>query len=733
MAETELQRLAESGDLDAFETKCIELLETGQLGLTAVAGPLGYISKSGQSARAGQIANMVLENADATQEPLAALRLARVSLEADPNNPALRERVANLFVKAHADRPGVDGVVEGSGLRSGRPIRAAIRFLDTCLSLKVGSTLLARSDNHAAEVTDVDLVAGMVSLKRPGRGATMPLIELIREYDLVPPDDFRVMRQLWPDRLGEMISKDPVGVVVGLIRAHGEQIDSDTLKGELVPRYLPEKEWTKWWNNARTLMKRSPHIILEGRSPVIMKYTEAGQSLEEEAWLKFTSKKDPLDWLDVLEDYLREKAKWKEPPSIELLARMEKYLLEYAHQVVAKRPAESLACGLLIDRAVCGSEGSRAGRQVALELLKNARDAAALIAKLEGNVFWEPALQLLEIARPEDARDVFVSLIPRAPAAMLENVVGSALRLGAAEAVQEYIDAALREPLRHAEILHWLWRGTDHASSIRTPAAHELLTLIVDTLSGLGRTIQADNEVTKNFRARMKSALGTRDFAAVRGCFQKMDASRAIVVRAQLERLEGLGDNTQDALLSAMREAHPHLWVRAAEPKIVTWEDTSVVYTSASGLRKRTDERDHLVNVEMRDNARRIGEAAALGDLSENSEYKFALEERDLLRARLAQINNELSIARILDASEVSTSRVDIGTRITLRDCTTGETRMMTILGPFDANLEAGIYNYKAPVCQKVLGRRVGERVTIAIAGQDAEYEITEIANGLIG
>lgn len=733
MAETELQRLAESGDLDAFETRCIELLEVGQLGFTAVAGPLGHLAKSGQTARAAQIAKMILENADAAQEPMAALRVARVSLEADPNNPALRERVADLFAKAHCEREGIAGVIEASGIRSGRPIRAALRYLDTCIALRPGNTLLARSDNHAAEVTDVDLAGGMISLKRPGRGATMPLVELVREYDLVPPDDFRVMRQLWPDKLGEMISKDPVGVVIGLIHAHGEQIDSDTLKSELVPRYLPEKEWTKWWNNARTLMKRSPNIILEGRSPVIMKYTAAGQSLEEETWLKFSSKKDPLDWLESLEDYLREKAKWKEPPSIDLLGRMEQFLLDYAHKVVAKRPAESLACGLLIERAAQTPEGAPKGRQVAMELLKNARDAAGLIAKLEGNVFWEPALKLLEDARPEDAREIFVALVPRSPAAMLETVVGSAIRLGGADGVQQHIDNAIREPLRHSEILHWLWRGTDHGETVKTPAAHDLLTLIIDTLSGLGRTIQADNDVTKHFRARMKSALGSRDFAAVRTCFQKMDASRAIIVRAQLERLEGLGDNTQDALVGAMRTAHPHLWVRAATPKIATWEDASIVYTSASGLRKRTDERDHLVNVEMRDNARRIGEAAALGDLSENSEYKFALEERDLLRARLAQINAELSIARVLDAAEVITERADIGTRVTLRNVQSGDIRTMTILGPFDANLDVGIYNYKAPVCQKVLGKRIGERATIAIAGEDAEYEITEIANGLAG
>src|SRR6185295_11961836 len=92
--------------------------------------------------------------------------------------------------------------------------------------------------------------------------------------------------------------------------------------------------------------------------------------------------------------------------------------------------------------------------------------------------------------------------------------------------------------------------------------------------------------------------------------------------------------------------------------KIEPWLDESVIFGTQPGMNKREEELNFLVNVKMKENAKAIGDAAAHGDLSENSEYKFALEERDLLRARVAGIQNELNLARLLTPDDVTTDAV---------------------------------------------------------------------------
>src|SRR5262249_38425094 len=117
---------------------------------------------------------------------------------------------------------------------------------------------------------------------------------------------------------------------------------------------------------------------------------------------------------------------------------------------------------------------------------------------------------------------------------------------------------------------------------------------------------------------------------------------------------------------------------------------------------------------------------------SENSEYKFALEERDMLRARLALINTELSVAQTIEPAEVPTDHIGVGSKATVKNLETGVVQSLTFLGPFEGDLERGIYNYKAPVTQKLMGLHVGENARVALDGHERAWEVLEITNGLL-
>jgi transcription elongation factor GreA len=132
----------------------------------------------------------------------------------------------------------------------------------------------------------------------------------------------------------------------------------------------------------------------------------------------------------------------------------------------------------------------------------------------------------------------------------------------------------------------------------------------------------------------------------------------------------------------------------------------------------------------MRDTARAIGAAAEKGDLSENSEYKFALEERDLLRARLAGMNAEMAIAKVIAPDDVPTDRIGVGTRAVFRRVEDGERYEMTFVGPWDTGA-AGTLNYKAPLAQTLMGKRIGEQFDFEHGDASGRYELVELHNAL--
>ncbi len=730
MPSSQLLDLAKTGNLDRFESLCLESLSNGSLRLAELVAPFAQLELLPQAHfnRVGTLGQMVLETVDSASDPRAALAIARVALLGSPDNAELRKRAAALFRQAAGDNPNCDAILESSGLLSGRPPRAAMRVLDMGLSAAPGSVFISRSEDVVIEITSLALDQGLVTFRREGRTQTAPLADVARNYDPIDADDFRVLRQIHPQRLSELVQNDPVRLVIGMIRAHGEALDAEILRDELVPAVIAQKDWSAWWTRTRALLKKDPHVVVEGRSPMLLRYTSAATSLEDATWTALQAKKDPHDWLKLISGYLREKLQAKETPERTFLENCHRYIVDYVKKIGAKRPAEALACTLVLEKVDSESGLSLAeSKALAAQTLRESAEPARLIAGLEDDSLWDLALDVLPVARPHDASQACVALIPLASAGLLDRLVEIALQGGHHEQVQKHIDASLASPVQNSEILYWLWKGPTSASGLKLPTTAELFVKLLDTLSALGRTYNPPPELIKRFRARMKAAFGLRDFAQVKASMQAVGAGRAITFRQQLDRLDGLGDNTRSRMLDLLRELYPELWVIAPRKQVAPWDDANTVWTTKAGLDRKTAERDQLINVTMRENARRIGEAAALGDLSENSEYKFALEERDLLRARLAKMNEDLALARVIEPLDVQTEFVGIGTRVTLRRVDNGQERTITFLGPFDADVDCGIYNYRAPMSLKVMGLQVGQRATLQLDGQEAEFEVLAV------
>jgi len=731
MVENELLELVKAGRYDDFELRCLEMLEEGRLELRCLVRPFDELERAGQTARLLTLGQMVLEAIPPESDPPAALSLYRLMLVAAPQDERLRDGTVTLYRQVHGGAPGFELILEASGLAGGRPVRTALGLLDLCLNLQAGDPLICRSDGRVVEVVEIDRLKWLFTLRREGRLVTLPATEVGRDYERIAADDFRVLRQLRPERIAALIESDPVAVVIGLLRTHGQQIDADELKHELVPRFIAAQQWARWWTRTRGLLKRCQNVAVEGRAPVILRYVAQGRCLEDEIWAVLEDQKDPLQWLDTLEGYLREKAAHKEAADPALLRRFEERVQQEIAAVRRRRPAEALTCALVLRRLEArGLQTSEAVRTLPETLLAEAEQPGVLLREVGHDALRELGLQALQAARPSDWPAHALSWLPTATASLLDKLVPAACEAGCGAEVQSFVDAGLADPLRHPELLYWLWKGPSQVVGLRLPARAELFRLILDTLSELGRTLTAADEVKRAFRQRMKAALALHDYEGVRQCLAQTSEEAAVTIRQQLQRLEGLGPNAPARMLDLLRDVHPRLWV--VQPKqVAPWEERETIWCTSEGLRRRTAERDEIVNVRMPENARRIGEAAAHGDLSENSEYKFALEERDLLRARVAKINDELSRARTISKHDVPSDHVGIGSRVTLRAVADGSRRTMTFLGPFETDIERGIYSYLAPVSQKLLGARVGDHVTITTDGRDVEFEVVAIDNAL--
>ncbi len=659
-----------------------------------------------------------------------ALRLGRGLLLRLPDGEQLREEILALYEETHTDHPQLDTWIDRSGLKSGKSVRRALRFLDVGLRLAEGTYLIHSTEDEAARVVEAEIDEDEITIKKARRTQTLTLAEVVGDYEIADENDFLVMQQLHPERIGELIEKDPIALVTGILSGHRREIDRDELKLMLVPAYMPPKKWSDWWGRIRTGVKKSVNLRLEGRSPMFLIYDPVGQTLEQETWTAIAAATTPRQWLDVLEGYLRDGKLRKQEPDAAFLDRVQAGLVDRMERFRKHRePAAAFATALVIERlAADGLPIATDAHGTALEMLRSAEKPIEMVAGVPDARLWSLGVACVEQAFPEDWPDLFAELTLFAPAGQC-NVLAKRVEVaGQGDRLVAIVDRAVAEPGRFTDAMMWVWNAPAVSVELPIPPAMEMLASIL-SLVGPARLSEgrAVGQSVNKMRGRVRAGLGAKGYAAFKKCIEGIDLALAQTIRRLLERAEGLGPSGQGEMLNILTRAFPALYVKVEVP---VWEDPNTLYFSRQGLRKREEELDELVNVKMRENAKAIGEAASHGDLSENSEYKFALEERDLLRARVAQINSELAIAKLIEPDEIPTDHVSIGQRVSLHPAGGGEPRVLRIMGAGDSDITASVYSYKTPLAQQMMGARIGKTVRLAFDGNDeVEYEVAEIVN----
>ena len=124
---------------------------------------------------------------------------------------------------------------------------------------------------------------------------------------------------------------------------------------------------------------------------------------------------------------------------------------------------------------------------------------------------------------------------------------------------------------------------------------------------------------------------------------------------------------------------------------------------------------------------REIKTAVAQGDLSENAEYKAALERQHYVRARISALRERLSELGTLNFDRVPRDKVGLGSTIVLLDMDTDKEVTYELVIPEVADSEAGLISIASPIARGLLGRKEGEQVTIPIPSGRKRFEIVEL------
>jgi transcription elongation factor GreA len=135
--------------------------------------------------------------------------------------------------------------------------------------------------------------------------------------------------------------------------------------------------------------------------------------------------------------------------------------------------------------------------------------------------------------------------------------------------------------------------------------------------------------------------------------------------------------------------------------------------------RRQQEERPRIIQA--------IAEARSHGDLSENAEYHAAKESQSLNEGRIAELEDKISRADVIDVSKLSGNTIKFGATVTLIDEDTESEKRYQIVGDSEADVKAGKVSISSPISRALIGKKVGDAVEVNTPGGGKSYEIVKI------
>jgi transcription elongation factor GreA len=154
----------------------------------------------------------------------------------------------------------------------------------------------------------------------------------------------------------------------------------------------------------------------------------------------------------------------------------------------------------------------------------------------------------------------------------------------------------------------------------------------------------------------------------------------------------------------------------------------NIQYVTKEGLDKLRAELDQLESIERPKITQQIAEARDKGDLSENAEYDAAKEAQGLLEMRISKLKDQVANARVIDPSQLDSSKVSILSSVKIKNIANGVEMSYTLVPETEADLSKAKISVNTPIAKGLLGKKVGEIADITLPnGTQMQFEVLDI------
>ena len=525
-----------------------------------------------------------------------------------------------------------------------------------------------------------------------------------------------VRKETEPKKIAELIEENPVQLVVEALQAYEGNATSAIDLEITLTQVIGEEKFKKWWAAARKAISKDPRLSVPAKKTELFVLRDVPVSAQDEIVEQFGGTRSARRRIALAEDLLE--AADKKSPKAELNA----ILTSLAEAV--KDSNQLTASERLYGAAVRDDLAKLLGEATAYEpsqasLIGNVRDLTGIAEKIPVH-FQRRFLELVKGTYPIEHRDLGFTLLKSSQGKFTTECINFLVENGHSEELAATLKRWQTEQNLRAPVLLWI---------VKNRHSKKFAKLLNDLITP--RLLHAiffaiDYEALQAASAR-RIPLGdilSEDTDLIAELLSTADPETARDLANTLMLNQGFEELTKKSLLARFIKIFPgiqSLVAADAESK-----EEQLIVSRESFERKRT-EYEAIVSKKIPENSKAIATAREHGDLKENSEYKMAKQDQQVLMAQKGQLEKELGRARINDFKEASIDQVSVGTVVDVRNLTGGKTSRYTLLGAWDSNPDKNVISYKTPLGLALLGKKPGDQVKVKIGGTEESYEIVSL------
>ncbi len=631
---------------------------------------------------------------------------------------ALAEKAISILEETYGNDPEYQERMRLIGLKPLGDFQGAVSNYDLLAHMAVGKCVFHTGGWGTGEIVELSLIREQLGVEFEYVAGRKHITFRNAFKCLIPLEDshFLARRFVDPDTLEEEAKKDAIAVIKILLRDLGP-LSAAEIKDELCELVIPEKDWTKWWQNARVKLKKDTLIEVPSslKEPFVLRKTEV--SHEEQLQKEMLSLSDISEVIQTFYNYVRDF------PNILRNSGIKKSINEKLTGLLHSpdlKPYQELQIYIFMESL---PDKNPDNEKSVKELVVLSKDIEALINNVEIIAFKKRALVALREYR-EDWQERFLSLLTKISQSQLRDYLIKELNNGAArELLKDKLKELLVNPLRAPELFVWYFQKllvdpeenlpfSDKEGTCRFAESYLVLLHKIENHSDY-------RDLTK----KMHLLLINKRYEIVRQIFENADIEFIKEFLLLASKCQVFSDHDHKILLSLAKVVHSEL---GPDKKSDEHLDGNILWTTEAGYHKIQNRARHIGTVEIVENAREVEAARALGDLRENSEYKFATEKRRQLQNELKTLSEELNKARLITTLDIPTGEIGIGSIVDLSVEGSPPLRY-TILGPWDADVDLNILSFQSKLAQAMIGKKVDDKFSF----RDQEYQIMSIKSFL--